>query len=185
MSPGLKDKWLVPAELTGFRSNRFSPGSISGLPSCGVATAVAFLIGGCSPPVPPLPAEPSSFVYTQRYAYGDRLRNRDVQAYVDAYDLLEPTYGKFRQGGRGLPASVPPEAVQRELAARLEPQGWEPVPELNSWPRYNGSYAFGWRKGKSVYAIVGLKHDRSSATSPVNIITNIPGETSYVARPGA
>lgn len=144
----------------------------------------ALLASGCETPAPPLPTEPASFIYTDRWAFDDNFRNRDVKAYVDALDALEPEYGRFRRGSRQLPATVEPDAVRRELAARLEPQGWTRVPELESWPEYNGTYAFGWRKAKSVYAIFGLKHNGQTKTSPVTILTNIPGETRYVARPG-
>lgn len=140
------------------------------------------MLGSCSDAPEQLPAEPSSFQYAQRNPFGDTVLAIDTKAYVDALDLLEPKYGKFRRGSRQLPVTVPPEAVRRELSARLEPKGWSPVPELAGWPRYNGTYAFGWRKGRSVYAIFGMQHRSGMAISPVTILTNIPGDKSYVTR---
>ena len=139
----------------------------------------ALMLAGCGAEQVTLPADPPALLKPLRYDFGDSVHGRDVHAWVAAFDVLEPRFGKLRLGNRVLPATVPPESMRAELAARLEAQGWVPVADLGRGGRTNDSYAFGWSKAGKVYAVVGLNHRSAGLpTSPANIVTNIgdPGE---------
>lgn len=145
--------------------------------------AAVLMLAGCKGTEVQLPKEPDSFAAPEYYGFGDAIGARDTKAWTEVWDVLEPKYGKLRHGVRELPASVAPATIEAELGARLRADGWTTLPELARWDRSRRSYAFGWVKAGKVYAIVGLDHDPAvMARSPVNIITNIAGETTYVAR---
>lgn len=130
-----------------------------------------------------MPHEPDSFIERQTYGFGDPVGARDARAWRSAEKLLRPDFGTLRHGIRELPTSVAPEAVKRELDRQLSSDGWEPVAALDDFDPTQQSYAFGWSNHGRVYAIVGLAHEPAKRErSPVNILTNIQGDGTYVAQ---
>lgn len=160
-----------------------SPGPVPRPRARWVAAAAALLIVGCSEPDVPMPREPAAFIETEYYGFGDAIGSRDTRAWARVWDLLMPRFGKLRHGTRELPITISPAAIEAELGARLVADGWAPLADLDRHDPRGRSYAFGWVKHGKVYVIVGLDHDPAViARSPVNILTNIPGDRNYVAQ---
>lgn len=149
-----------------------------------MALVGALLIAGCGGETVTLPNEPPALRTVGRYGFGDRIHARDTRAMVAAMDVLEPVYGPLRTGTRELAAGTTPAALRAAFEAGMAGSGWIPAPELGRWTQRN-SFAFGWTKEGKVYVIVGLDNDGTTATSPVTILTNIPGPTTAVQPPDA
>ncbi|MPY65316.1 hypothetical protein F8S09_01215 [Deinococcus sp. SDU3-2] len=129
---------------------------------------------GCTP-APSLPPLPPVVLPTPDELYfGTATGSLDTAAWTRVFDHLKPRHPRLRLKFYLLPRGTRVDSLKAHYDAHLLPEGWGEVRELPTLPS-RGSWAFGYRKGKYVFAVVGLneryvQEDRV----PMNVLTDLP-----------